>query len=231
MPFVDLDRVFDFHYTTIGVISDTTKFERHVRSCGDWTIAWAKYKAAILFAFPHRGEELSIYGAHTEGTFLAIPAAPDLVLKYDIRVRTRVPESPRIRLSDLSLFAPDYMYFINAGATLGTLGGRSTVSTPAAQGRSSEICRRFNFGSCRDGGACRFRMRASNAEGVVIPSPRVPMEGQRERVKENGCPRSIRGFLWELPSLFDYVAPSERTPPLPSTSIANHPDTVFTLTH
>jgi hypothetical protein len=56
--FVDLDKVFDFHNTTAGegktsvhqfgdfqLVSDATKIERH-RSCGDWTIAWAKHKAS-----------------------------------------------------------------------------------------------------------------------------------------------------------------------------------------
>jgi hypothetical protein len=54
---IDLDKAFDFHNTTAGkgktsahqfgdfqLVSDATKIERH-RSCGDWTIAWAKYKA------------------------------------------------------------------------------------------------------------------------------------------------------------------------------------------
>jgi hypothetical protein len=105
--FVDLDKVFDFHYATAGAGKRTVH-----RTCGDWAIAWAKYKAAVQFVFPHpdRDRELAAYGSHIEDTFLANPSATDRVLKYDRRVRTRAAESARL-LSDFHAFFTKYQYF------------------------------------------------------------------------------------------------------------------------
>jgi hypothetical protein len=170
--FVDLDRVFDFHYTMDGegqkliqrigdlqLVTDSTKVDRRVRSCGDWTIAWAKYKAAVLFVFPHRQYELDKYGAHIENTFLSNPLGPDRVLKYDRSVRTRAAESGCLRLCDTGEFFSDYNYLIiNAGpgprVSPATGGGQSGTSQ---RDPSPEICRRFNFSSCRDARSCRYR--------------------------------------------------------------------------
>ena len=130
-------------------------------------IAWAKCKAAVLFVFPH-SEELSIYGARIEDTLLANPSTPDRVLKYDRRVRTRVAESPRIRLSDVSAFFPDYAYFNLTTGTIGTLGALRDPGQAwcGRRERSPEVCRRFNFTSCHDMGACGLnsnKVRATRA--------------------------------------------------------------------
>jgi hypothetical protein len=171
--FVDLDRIFDFHYTTEGegkrliqrigdmqLVSDSAKLDKHVRTCGDWIIAWAKYKAAVLFVFPHRQYELDKYGAHIENCFLSNPSTPDRVLKYDRRVRTRAAESGCLRLCDTTEFFADYSYFvINAapGPRAGPSSGSGGSSRTPQRERSNEICRRFNFTSCRDAAACRYR--------------------------------------------------------------------------
>lgn len=109
-------------------------------------------RRAVLLVFPHR-KELSIYGAHIEDTFLANPSTPYRVL--DRRVRTRVAESPRIRLSDVSAFFPDYAY---SNLNTGTVGRLGALRGPGQAGcgqreRSPEVCRRFNFASCRDAGS------------------------------------------------------------------------------
>jgi hypothetical protein len=142
----------------LQLVSDSTKVDKQVRSCGDWTIAWAKYKAAVLFVFPHRLFELNKYGAHIENTFLSNPNSADRVLKYDKWVRTHAAESGCLRLSDTREFFSDYNYLvINAGP-----GPRPPVASGSGQSgtsqreRSSEICQRFNFSTCRDAGTCRF---------------------------------------------------------------------------
>ena len=94
--FIDLDKVIDFHYATGGaakrtvhqfgdlqLVSDTTKTDRHVRTSGDWGIAWGRYRAAVQFVFPHREQELAAYGRHIEDTFLANPSRTNRVLQYD----------------------------------------------------------------------------------------------------------------------------------------------------
>jgi hypothetical protein len=139
--FVDLDKILDFHYATSGdrkrathqlgdlqLVSDSGKIDRHVRTCGEWTIAWAKYKAAVLFVFPHRGRELDSYGTHIEDVFLANLNAADRVIRYDKRVRTRAAESPRLRLSDTPAFFTDYQYFILGSGGSSSSGGQRTAS-------------------------------------------------------------------------------------------------------
>jgi hypothetical protein len=98
----------------------------------------------VLFVLPHC-EELSIYGAHIKGTFLANPSTPDRVSKYDRRVRTRVAESPRIRLSDVSAFFPDYAASILAQGPLLDSGFTGTQARPGVV--SESVCLKFAGGS------------------------------------------------------------------------------------
>jgi hypothetical protein len=78
-------------------------------------------RQAVLLVFPHC-KELSIYGAHIEDTFLTTKVHLIKCSKYDRQVCICVAESPRIWLSDMSAFFPDYAYSnLNTG-TIGRLG-------------------------------------------------------------------------------------------------------------
>jgi hypothetical protein len=170
--YVDLDRVFDFHYTVDGggkrliqrigdlqLVSDSPKVDKHVRTSGDWTIAWAKYRAAVLFVFPHRQYELDKYGAHIESSFLSNPLVHDRVLLYDRRVRTRAAESGLLRLCDTTEFFSDFNYFVLSPGPVqrGSSGGGRARATAGQRNQSSDICRRFNFGTCRDAASCKYQ--------------------------------------------------------------------------
>jgi hypothetical protein len=91
-----------------------------IQECGEWSVAWDKYEEAVLFVYPHRKQELEKYWDHIQETFTAISLAgcPDRVLQNDRRVRTRVAESNRLRLSDLESFSSEYMCIISVGAAL-----------------------------------------------------------------------------------------------------------------
>jgi hypothetical protein len=170
--FVDFDRIYDYHFATgtegrkavhqlgeLRLITDTSKVDRRVRTPGDWIMAWAKYHDAVVFVFPHRRQELRVYGTHIQDTFLANPNGSDRVLQYDRRVRARAADSARLRLCDVTAFFSDYQYFIHNGGPSGTSGaGRAPAKTPNPQRDSiDDICRRFNFTTCRDAGACKFK--------------------------------------------------------------------------
>jgi hypothetical protein len=45
---------------------------KKVATLGEWEMAWGRTSRAITFTFPHRKEELSLYGEHISGLFEAI---------------------------------------------------------------------------------------------------------------------------------------------------------------
>lgn len=147
--FIDLNTVFD-----------STNVDKQIPSPGNWSTAWYKYKDAVVFVYPHRERELRDYAAHIQGAFLVIPDAPERVLQYDRRVRMRVAESSSLRLSDFGLFYDEYLNSISSFFVSAPAG--STRHNPAQGGnrvreRLPEICKRYNFGSCNDPSACRYR--------------------------------------------------------------------------
>jgi hypothetical protein len=57
---------------------------KHVKSSGDWFIAWNLYSKAVSFAFPHRLNELSLYSQQILGLFAATtPGSHTNVINLD----------------------------------------------------------------------------------------------------------------------------------------------------
>ena len=73
--YIDLDKILSAEYSVVGdhrgtiklgqyeLVSAPTKPSRHIKTHGEWTIAWGKYQLAVVFAFPHRSRELQQYFA------------------------------------------------------------------------------------------------------------------------------------------------------------------------
>ncbi|KAL4252528.1 hypothetical protein AB1N83_014296 [Pleurotus pulmonarius] len=161
--FIDLDKILSGIYSLSGERKEVQKFgdfevvdagikvTRHVTSHGEWNIAWAQYRRALLFTFPHRRNELDAYEAHIIGLFTAAP--PFRVIQFDRAVRVRVGQRNNLLLSDFTSFHDLHTRcIVAAGAT--AEGGPSS-SSPRAGGRARELCRRFNKGTCQST-TCRY---------------------------------------------------------------------------
>jgi hypothetical protein len=154
--YVDLDKVFDSHFGQFQLVSDFTKVERHVRNSTDWTVAWARYQDAVVFLYPHRADELSTYARFIHNTFIGRAGAPEQVILYDKRVRTRIAECIRLKLTDTEAFASDFFQCVVTGTIFKSSSARGGNST-GPRDRASEICRKYNLGLCGDSGRCRFQ--------------------------------------------------------------------------
>jgi Zinc finger C-x8-C-x5-C-x3-H type (and similar) len=192
--FVDLNRVFDFHFTTIGpskrtvqhfgdfeIVTDNIKVTREVKSCGDWTCAWTRYQEAVTFLYPHRARELTDYAKHIIVTFIAVQDSPDRVIQYDKRVRARAAECVGLLLSDTAAFHSDYTQFIFSGMFGGTVS-KPQSGPKSTRGRASEPCRRFNNGYCPDGAKCRYQhvCQRCGRRGHTMPNCQADSDDRRQ---------------------------------------------------
>ncbi|KAI0352124.1 hypothetical protein OH77DRAFT_1498170 [Trametes cingulata] len=152
---VDLDHVFAGCYTTSTEDRVTERLgdleikyrapvpAKRIHNFGDWVFAWSRTTKAICFAFPHRNEELTAYGAHIVSLFGAL-AEPlhARVLEYAKAVRKRVGSARRFLLTNLVEFVDLKMQYIDSGGA----------------NRDKEACRLWNRGQCpRKASECRFR--------------------------------------------------------------------------
>ncbi|KAI0054892.1 hypothetical protein BV25DRAFT_1816392, partial [Artomyces pyxidatus] len=173
--FVDLDVVYTGHYSLAGdpevaeaigkhIITTSAKPSKHVAHHGDWTIAWAIYREAVEFVFPHRVNEMLAYQRHIVGMFAAVTGAPQRVIDYDKAVRIRVGRSNRLELSDFNEFHDLNTMYISAPHA-GSSAARYPASSQGPCPRSNDICIRFNEGQCTIK-ACRYRHACSNCHGA-----------------------------------------------------------------
>ena len=76
-----------------------------VKNGGDWSIAWNRTLRAIVFAFPHRRQELSIYGEYIVNLFAVThPSMHSRVIAFNKAVRKRVGSVRNLELSDFEKF-------------------------------------------------------------------------------------------------------------------------------
>ncbi len=114
---VDLDNVFcgqyslqqdEKHVEKLGLVELSYRPvvpSKVVKSSGDWVIAWQHTSAALLYAFPHRKDELDGYYAHVFSLFGAIlDEHHNRILDYDRTVRKRVAAKRTVLLTDTHLF-------------------------------------------------------------------------------------------------------------------------------
>ena len=81
---VNLDAIFSGSISTepdqratqqVGEVElrfNMSKPTKAVRSCGDWVIAWGYAERAIMFAFPHREQEVTDYREYILSHFAAL---------------------------------------------------------------------------------------------------------------------------------------------------------------
>jgi hypothetical protein len=120
---------------------------KHVKTSGDWFIAWNIYTKAVAFAFPHRQHELQVYGQHILGLFSATSVGNHShILLFDKAVRVRVGEQRNLLLTNFAEFDDLRLYWFNP---IGAGDPSKAKDKPKADFRSEEPCDRWNRGVCR----------------------------------------------------------------------------------
>jgi hypothetical protein len=90
------------------------KPSKHVKSSGDWFIAWGAYSKAVAFVFPHRKEELDVYAQRILGLFAATaPSNHNAIINLDKGIRARTRESRSVSLTDNAEFDDLMVYWLN----------------------------------------------------------------------------------------------------------------------
>lgn len=149
--------------------------KRTVRSASEWSTAFRQARRAIVFAFPHREEELAIYQEHIENLFDArLVSAHPQVLLYDKAVRSYVGGGQNASLTDKadfdhfkdSILCSDGLEYASS-STFASSPKRGSSSKVKIGTRGSEskdkICRNFNNGNCKfSERGCRWKHHCSN---------------------------------------------------------------------
>jgi hypothetical protein len=115
---------------TTQLTFSTSEAERKVRSYGEWISAWKKASRAIVFAFPHRADELDDYFLHIQAEFDSKQVgAHAKVILYDITVRNFVGGGQSILLVERDRFSHLYSPLSSPMAlnSLPPLGGRERL--------------------------------------------------------------------------------------------------------
>jgi hypothetical protein len=138
--------------------------KRRVSTYGEWVSAWNLASSAIAFAFPHRAEELRVYGEFIGGEFGAkLPHSHPRVIMFDIAVRNQVQGGQSFLLNDHHLFLRFHSAILMPdGVELSSrkASSRRLTSTPGrASGNKPDICNRFNtLSGCPSSDFnCRYR--------------------------------------------------------------------------
>ena len=173
---LDLDHFLSsLHRTTVDEAGETrignakisfgiTEAKRKVSTASDWASAWRLAAKAVVFAFPHRSEELSAYGDFIDGEFQAkqLYSHPRVIM-FDIAIRNLVQGGQTCLLTDHQTFSRLYSAILMPdGAESAPKRGASTRrSNPSsrASGSKPDICNRFNtsFGCPSTDSDCRYR--------------------------------------------------------------------------
>lgn len=137
-----------------------TKAVKQVKNAGDWFIAWGLYTKAAAFVFPHRKEELDLYGTQVLSLFSAASIVDHAtIIQYDKAIRARVGDRRNLLLTDRSEFDDLRLYWLNPiGAGFKSMGNSGSGSLGRVSTKSDEPCHRWNNDNCRSKASdCRFR--------------------------------------------------------------------------
>lgn len=167
--YVDFDKIYSSVLSVSSEPKQTLKFgeleleaavprvERHIMHHGNWAVAWARYEKAVVYAYPHRLDELREYSEYISGLFTSVEHGQDWkVINFDKAVRQDVGKSNALSLTDFGRFNTHFSKFL-VGSGSGTKGSSPAEgSSRAHKSSSSEICRKYNEGRCSSK-QCRYR--------------------------------------------------------------------------
>ena len=136
-----------------------TKPVKHVKTSGDWFIAWGSYANTACYVFPHRRGEFDSYGRRILSLFSATaPASYAAIVNLDKSIRARVGECRNLLFTDPSAFEDLSLYWLNPL-------GAGAVDPPWKPDRAkrlefceNELCRKWNANDCnKQVSDCKYR--------------------------------------------------------------------------
>ncbi|KAF7354026.1 C3H1-type domain-containing protein [Mycena venus] len=127
-----------------------------VSDAGTWIIAFDRARAATLFVFPHRAQELTDYRDYVLAMFAATNSLfHDRIITFDKAARKRVAHRRDLELTDFHQFADIKVALIDS-VGVGVVDTHREPSSGAARKPKSEACNNWNKGRCTaDAGTCR----------------------------------------------------------------------------
>lgn len=157
----DFNKSFTAFYSISGDHRDTytfgeleftgssTKPSREIRTHGDWITTFQTYRKAVLFAYPHRGQELDNYFEYISRQFAVVhPSQIARVINFDRAVRSFVARSNHLTFDDAPNLQSLYtQYFSAAGISASQYSSGSKL---VGQRRNQDVrcCHRFNEDRC-----------------------------------------------------------------------------------
>ena len=139
------------------------KLKTKVKNDSQWNFVWAKYSTVVLFAYPHRRDELHKYGQHITGQFLS-NLDPLLSIEYNLTAQKFFHGHQDLSYADISeLSNLSFKIYLPQGQQGGSWGKDRGITGPSQstkEGRSKRkhiggslefpICHEFNKSSgCR----------------------------------------------------------------------------------
>jgi len=118
----------------VGCISGTEIFLEKadpawkVQTSGNWTVAWHAATKAVMFVFPHRGEELQQWGDYMASEFSAKqPNAHHKLIAFDKAIQAMVGGGQAVLLTDHDQFTYLYSAYLLPDGIQGGLGMQPTI--------------------------------------------------------------------------------------------------------
>ena len=175
---VDLNQIFASLHHVIpdeertGRLGDTeisfgvSEPRKRISTAAEWSSAWRRASKAIGFAFPHRREELLEYGDYIESEFAAkVSSSHHKLLLYDVALRNEVAAGQHALLTDHNRFSRLYSAIVMPDGIEGhsDKGSGKKPSKSNSGGGKSDICNKFNAGTCKNSDAdCKYRHACKN---------------------------------------------------------------------
>lgn len=172
--FVDLDRIFSALHSIDGDSSETYKVgdlelsagpskpKKHISTAGEWTSSFERYKQGVLFCYPHREKELNDYASHIGRQFTAVgDRNTTRVLHYDRAVRAEASRGNQFLLTDYGEWNHLYTAYIVTPGAVSQSAASTSEGKRSRNGKSNDICQRFNQGRCTNNNDCRYRHACS----------------------------------------------------------------------
>jgi hypothetical protein len=170
--FIDLDKVYSGYYSlesdhkltesvrtvdiTLSTGGGVSKPTKTVETHGEWSIAFAAAKHAILYVFPHRSKELPGYEEYVIRLFAAVrPSSLHYrVLNLDKAIRVQVAKDNQLTLTSFAHFSD-----LSTRHLIANVDDPNSARNRRVRNASSgqqPICKRFNAGRCTSE-LCKYR--------------------------------------------------------------------------
>ena len=152
----------------IEVTFGAVELTKTVKDGGDWSIAWNKTVRAIVFAFPHRHSELTLYGEYIINLFAVThPTVHSRVIAFDKAVRRRAGSVRNLELSAFEKYADlkiAHMDSIGVAVSSGPSKGDKGKGGKHGKGwKKDEACNKWNDGKCdKEEEECRRKHVCNN---------------------------------------------------------------------